>query len=90
MRERSVGTVPLVQVQVAASSEHNATAFVNHLNALQKPRNMRTRRLAQAEDDPELNKTAKLATILRDLYNVVITSKGKRSNKFCKQILIQK
>lgn len=76
MRERSVGTVALVGMQ-AGTSEHSTTAFVNHLNALQKPRNMRTRRLAQAEDDPELNKTAKLATILRDLYNEVTTAKGK-------------
>lgn len=78
IRERSVGaSVTVTRTQTATPTEHNTTAFVNHLNALQKPRNMRTRRLAQAEDDPELNKTAKLATILKDLYTVVITAKGK-------------
>lgn len=76
-RERSVGAVTVTRPQTATPTEHNTTAFVNHLNALQKPRNMRTRRLAQAEDDPELNKTAKLATILKDLYGVVTTAKGK-------------
>lgn len=37
---------------------------------------MKTRRLAQAEDDPELNKTAKLASFLRDLCNTVMGAKG--------------
>lgn len=69
-------SVTVVRMQSSTSTEHSSTAFLNHLNALQKPRNMRTRRLAQAEDDPELNKTAKLATILRELYNVVIRHKG--------------
>lgn len=63
-------------MQSSTPTEHSTTVFLNHLNALQKPRNIRTRRLAQAEDDPELNKTAKLATVFRDLYNAVITFKG--------------
>lgn len=66
-----------MRLQTSTPTEHNTTVFLNHLNALQKPRNMRTRRLAQAEDDPELSKTAKLATFLRDLYTTVITYKGK-------------
>lgn len=76
MREKTVNSVSIVRLQSSTPTEHNTTVFLNHLNALQKPRNMRTRRLAQAEDDPELSKVAKLATVLRDLYNVVVTYKG--------------
>lgn len=39
---------------------------------------MRTRRLAQVEDNPELNKAAKLASILKDLYETVTTAKGNK------------
>lgn len=76
MREKSVGSIPMIRPQTVSRPETSSTVFVNHLNALQKPRNMRTRRLAQAQDNPELNKTAKLATILRDIYNAVATAKG--------------
>lgn len=60
---------------------------MNHLNALQKPRNMKTRRLAQAEDDPELNKTVKLAALLKEIWSSVINVKGMcqlhKLKKFC-------
>lgn len=76
VREKTVSSVSIVRMQSSTPTEHNTTVFLNHLNALQKPRNMRTRRLAQAEDDPELSKVAKLATILRELYNAVVSYKG--------------
>lgn len=41
---------------------------------------MKTRRLAQAEDDPELNKTVKLAALLKEIWHVVTTAKGKIKN----------
>lgn len=37
---------------------------------------MKTRKLAQAEDDPELNKTVKLASILKEIWKAVTTAKG--------------
>lgn len=37
---------------------------------------MKTRRLAQAEDDPELNKTVKLAALLKEIWKAVTTKKG--------------
>ncbi|XP_069704596.1 uncharacterized protein ash1 isoform X2 [Periplaneta americana] len=52
--------------------------FLTQLNALSSPRNIRTRRLAQAEDNPELTRTARLAYVLRDLYNIVIAAKDER------------
>lgn len=67
-----------MRLQASTPTEHNTTVFLNHLNALQKPRNMRTRRLAQAEDDPEMSKVAKLATVLRGLYHRVVAYKGNR------------
>lgn len=56
--------------------------FLTQLNALTSPRNIRTRRLAQAEDNPELTRTARLAYVLRDLYNVVIAAKGALDSLF--------
>lgn len=43
----------------------NAEVFFTHLTALTNTgsRTVRTRRLAQAQDDPEVNKTAKLAKV---------------------------
>lgn len=41
---------------------------------------MKTRRLAQAEDDPELNKTVKLAALLKGIWTTVTIAKGIYSN----------
>ena len=43
----------------------NTEMFFTHLTALTNTssRTVRTRRLAQAQDDPEVNKTAKLAKV---------------------------
>ncbi|XP_066993147.2 histone-lysine N-methyltransferase ash1 [Anabrus simplex] len=61
--------------------------FLTQLNALSTPRNIRTRRLAQAEDNPELTKTARLAYVFRDLYNVVIAAKDERTEMLCAPFL---
>ena len=50
--------------------------FYTQLNALSTLRSIKTRRLAQAEDNPELTKVAKLAYIFKDLYSAVISAKG--------------
>lgn len=49
--------------------------FLAQLNALSTPRSMRTRRLAQAEDNPELTRVARLAYVFKDLYQAVCTAK---------------
>lgn len=54
----------------------NNSMFLNQLNALRQPRNMRTRRLAQAQENPELNKAARLAAVLKDLLKIVTSAKG--------------
>lgn len=48
---------------------------------------MKTRRLAQVEDDPELHKTAKLANLLRDLSNVVTKAKDEKNEQLCAPFL---
>jgi len=58
------------------SAAKQSEVFLTHLNALSTPRNVRTRRLAQAEDDPEVARNARLAVILRDLYNALVGAKG--------------
>lgn len=50
--------------------------FYTQLNALSTLRSIKTRRLAQAEDNPELTKVARLAYVFKDLYNAVVTAKG--------------
>ncbi|XP_048510750.1 histone-lysine N-methyltransferase ash1 isoform X2 [Athalia rosae] len=60
-------------------------AFFSQLTALTNtnPRTVRTRRLAQAQDDPEVNKTAKLAKVLKDLYTLVATAKDETGQLLC-------
>lgn len=53
-----------------------AEVFLSQLTALSTPRNVRTRRLAQAQDNPEMTKTARLAQVFRSLYNAVAQAKG--------------
>nr|CAD7255866.1 unnamed protein product [Timema shepardi] len=66
---------PPVPNNYARPQVKQSDMFMTQLNALSSPRNMRTRRLAQAEDNPEMNKTARLAQVFKDLYNVVISAK---------------
>lgn len=60
-------------VDVKANSETN---YLTHLTSLTNAgsRTVRTRRLAQAQDDPELNKTAKLAKVNFNKQNLMIRS----------------
>ncbi|KAF7278447.1 hypothetical protein GWI33_008409 [Rhynchophorus ferrugineus] len=67
VRDRSQSLSSGTASRQQAATPTDTSAFMNQLNALQKPRNMKTRRIAQAEDDPELTKTIKLATILKDI-----------------------
>lgn len=58
------------------SNVKQSDVFLTQLNALSIPRNVRTRRLAQAEDNPELARNARLACVLRELFNAVVSAKG--------------
>lgn len=48
------------------------------ISALRSPRNIKTRGLALAVKDPEIEKMAKLAVILREVCNVLQAVKGKK------------
>ncbi|XP_053986927.1 uncharacterized protein LOC128880653 isoform X1 [Hylaeus volcanicus] len=60
-------------------------AFFSQLTALTNTntRTVRTRRLAQAQDDPEMHKTAKLAKVLKDLYSIVTTANDENGQLLC-------
>ncbi|CAB0034057.1 unnamed protein product [Trichogramma brassicae] len=63
----------------------NSEVIFTNLTALTNPssRTVRTRRLAQAQDDPEVNKTAKLAKVLKDLYTVLTSAKDENDELLC-------
>ena len=52
-------------------------AFLTHFTALHTARSMRTRRLAQADDDPTIARTARLAQVFQEIFSTVIRAKGK-------------
>ncbi len=54
----------------------SSAEFLRQLNALSQERLIRTRGLAQVEDDPEMTKTLQLASILRFMYNNIVSAKG--------------
>ncbi|XP_077298609.1 histone-lysine N-methyltransferase ash1 [Arctopsyche grandis] len=68
----------------------NPSVFLTRLHALRAPRNIKTRRLAQVEDNPILSKQARLANVFRELYNVVINAKDERNEIICTPLLKKK
>lgn len=51
--------------------------FITQLTALKTSRSVKTRRLALAEENSELNQTARLAQILHQILKNLVASKGK-------------
>ncbi|XP_044756994.1 histone-lysine N-methyltransferase ash1 [Coccinella septempunctata] len=74
VKDRAVG-ISFVNRPPTAPPVDHGTTFLNHLNALQKPRNMKTRRIAQAEDNPDFNRSVKVASVLKDIYDSVVNFK---------------
>lgn len=64
--------------------------FLTQLNALSTLRSIKTRRLAQAEDNPELTKVARLAYVFKELYNCVVAAKGLFLFKCLKYLFYEK
>lgn len=77
--------VPTTTKEKGNGDKTQSDAFISQLSALTNnaSRTVRTRRLAQAQDDPEVNKTAKLAKVLKDLYTVVSTAKDENGGLLC-------
>lgn len=78
-----VSPPPIIPAGSTAPAVKQSDVFMSQLNALSTPRNIRTRRLAQAQDNPELTKTARLAHVFRHLYNAVAQAKGKFVTHVC-------
>ncbi|KAH1005289.1 hypothetical protein HUJ04_006302 [Dendroctonus ponderosae] len=76
VRDRSLSVTSNTIARLHTATPTDTSTFINQLNAIQKPRNMKTRKVAQAEDDPELNKTIKLATVLKNILSGLADLKG--------------
>lgn len=66
IKVNAVTTVQATKDKSSTDPKTNSESnFLTHLSSLTNAgsRTVRTRRLAQAQDDPELNKTAKLAKV---------------------------
>ncbi|BES87798.1 AWS [Nesidiocoris tenuis] len=71
----SAGSTASQPTNVKKEKEGEREVFMTQLTALNCPRSMKTRRLALAEDNPEMTKTARLACLFKDLYTEVISAK---------------
>ncbi|CAG9857685.1 unnamed protein product [Phyllotreta striolata] len=83
VRDRSMSA----SSRMRTATPTDTSVFMNQLNALQKPRNMKTRKLAQAEDDPELNKTIKLASLLKEIWTAVVTAKDSKGAQLSAELM---
>ncbi|KAG7209902.1 hypothetical protein KM043_011498 [Ampulex compressa] len=79
------GNMNTTREKAPGDTKTQSDAFFSQLTALTNtnPRTVRTRRLAQAQDDPEVHKTAKLAKVLKDLYTVVATANDENGQLLC-------
>lgn len=51
--------------------------FLAQFTALKSPRSVKTRRLAEAEENSEVTKVARLAQVFKDIYTAVCTYQNK-------------
>ncbi|XP_017884919.1 histone-lysine N-methyltransferase ash1 isoform X2 [Ceratina calcarata] len=79
------GNANAVKEKGPADAKIQSDAFFSQLTALTNTntRTVRTRRLAQAQDDPEMHKTAKLAKVLKDLYSIVTNANDENGQPLC-------
>ncbi|XP_043260523.1 histone-lysine N-methyltransferase ash1 isoform X2 [Colletes gigas] len=79
------GNASVVKEKSSGDAKIQSNAFFSQLSALTNTntRTVRTRRLAQAQDDPEMHKTAKLAKVLKDLYSIVTTANDENGQLLC-------
>ncbi|XP_077260397.1 histone-lysine N-methyltransferase ash1 isoform X2 [Temnothorax americanus] len=79
------GNASVAKEKSSGDSKAQSDAFFSQLTALTNTnaRTVRTRRLAQAQDDPEVHKTAKLAKVLKDLYTIVATANDENGQLLC-------
>ena len=73
--ELTSDTVSSDTIDTVSDDSSRVNKFLTHFTALNTARNVKTRRLAQAEDDPNLTRLAKLAQIFKDIYDKLVSSK---------------
>lgn len=80
-----IGNASVTKEKNSGDSKAQSDAFFSQLTALTNTnaRTVRTRRLAQAQDDPEVHKTAKLAKVLKELYTIVTTANDENGQPLC-------
>uniref|UniRef100_T1IMB6 Ubiquitin-activating enzyme E1 C-terminal domain-containing protein n=1 Tax=Strigamia maritima TaxID=126957 RepID=T1IMB6_STRMM len=65
---------------VKESPLNKTDEFLTQFTALKTSRSVKTRRLAKAEENTELTKTARLAQVFKEIYTAVTSSKDERGN----------
>ena len=65
-------------VELVEEPTNRVEKFLTHFTALNTARSVKTRRLAQAEDDPEMTRVAKLAQIFKDIYDKLVASRDEK------------
>lgn len=73
MRAASLKLAPVAQPQQSSLQ----TSLTAKISALRVPRNIRTRGVAIAEHDPVVEKTVRIAGILREICEELNSFKGK-------------
>lgn len=75
------GNTNPIKEKGSGDSKAQSDAFFSQLTALTNTnaRTVRTRRLAQAQDDPEVHKTAKLAKVKRITYTFLMNRSRKKN-----------
>ncbi|XP_078604802.1 uncharacterized protein LOC144878245 isoform X3 [Branchiostoma floridae x Branchiostoma japonicum] len=62
--------------------------FMTQFTALKTSRSVRTRRLAAAEENSEVTRTARLAQVLKDIYNTVVNHKDTKGQALAAPLMI--
>ncbi|KAB7505128.1 Histone-lysine N-methyltransferase ASH1L, partial [Armadillidium nasatum] len=74
--------------EVPEEPSNKIEKFLTHFTALNTARSVKTRRLAQAEDDPEMTRVAKLAQIFKDIYDKLVASRDERDKPLATPFMV--
>ncbi|XP_050067808.1 histone-lysine N-methyltransferase ash1 [Anopheles maculipalpis] len=70
----------------SAADQAGKPSLASQISALRCPRNIRTRGLAFVEDDPELEKTARIAVALKDICTEIATLKDDKGQPYISKL----
>ncbi|XP_019619104.1 PREDICTED: histone-lysine N-methyltransferase ASH1L-like [Branchiostoma belcheri] len=75
MKKKSAQETKAASTAVGGAYIPKTDVFMTQFTALKTSRSVRTRRLAAAEENSEVTRTARLAQVLKDIYNTVVNHK---------------